>query len=302
VTAMRAAIIPATAAVDERFVPVDGGQLLLRRTGAAGAATLLVVHGGPGISHEPLRLFERLASPALTVALYDQRATGRSSGTIAAVDGVFAQAVGDLDAVARAAANRPVHLVGHSWGALLAALYAARHPDRVASLILIDGIPATGAGLDAAMVKYWARLRDFQARGLVPAELPTWEQDGTGRLLAILPIYFADPTHPASRSLAGARLSVPAFNGVRAALGGHDLRAPLARVTQPSLQIATEFPFGLDMAPRLAAALPASPPRQVVMRGVGHLPFLERPAQLLAEVAQFLSEQINPNAQQGDAP
>ena len=51
-------------------------------------------------------------------------------------------------------------------------------------------------------------------------------------------------------------------------------------MTQPSLQIATEFPFGLDLAPRMAAALPASPARHVVMRGAGHLPFVERPAGL----------------------
>ena len=71
-------------------------------------------------------------------------------------------------------------------------------------------------------------------------------------------------------------------------------------MTQPSLQIATEFPFGLDLAPRLAAALPASPARHVVMRGAGHLPFVERPAAFLAEVSQFLSEQIHATTKQGD--
>jgi pimeloyl-ACP methyl ester carboxylesterase len=282
----------------ERLIPVEGGALFLRQTAPA-PATLLAVHGGPGISHEPLRLLEKLASPALSVALFDQRATGGSTGSIAAVESVFDEAVADLDAVVRAAAAAPVHLLGHSWGALLSALYAARHPDRVASLILVDAVPPTGAGLDAAMVNYWARLREFQARGLVPCDLPSWEQDGPARLLAILPIYFGDPTHPGSRGLGGARLSVAAFNGVRAALATHDLRAELARVTQPSLQIATEFPFGLDLAPRLAAALPASPARHVAMPGVGHLPFVERPAAFLAEVSKFLSEQIHPNTKQG---
>jgi pimeloyl-ACP methyl ester carboxylesterase len=295
------ATIPAGPAVVEERVPVDGGALYLRRTAAAsGAETLLVVHGGPGISHEPLRVLETLATPSLAVALYDQRATGRSSGT---VDGarVLDQAVDDLAAVARAASpGGAVHLVGHSWGALLSALFAARHHDRVASLILLDSVPPTGAGLDAAMAFYWARLRDFQARGLVPADLPAWEEDGPGRMLAILPIYFADPAHPAARSLGGARLSVAAFNGTRAALADHDVRAELATVTQPSLQIATEFPFGLAMADETAAALVRSPARRVAMRGCGHLPFLERPARFLAEVSTFLTAQIDTNHAQGE--
>jgi pimeloyl-ACP methyl ester carboxylesterase len=296
-------------AVEERSLAVAGGALFLRRTVAApGAATLVAVHGGPGLSHEPLRLFERLATPALSVALFDQRATGRSSGTIAPVgasrDGaaVFVQAIDDLAAVVAALPGAgPIYLVGHAWGALLSALYAARRPARVASLILIDGLPPTAAGLDAAMVRYGARLREFQGRGLVPADLPSWAQDGPARLLAVLPIYFADPTHPGSRGLGGARFSVAAFDGINAALATHDLRDELARVCQASLQIGTEFPFGLEMAAELAAALTASPARHVTMRGAGHLPFIERPAQLLAEVASFLSHQID-DTQPGDQP
>ncbi len=42
-----------------------------------------------------------------------------------------------IDAVAERAGG-PVHLVGHSYGGALAAEYAARHPERVASLVLIE--------------------------------------------------------------------------------------------------------------------------------------------------------------------
>ena len=49
-----------------------------------------------------------------------------------------------------------------------------------ASLVLVDSIPPTSDLLSVAWHRWEARLRDFQARGLVPAELPGWEGDGAG--------------------------------------------------------------------------------------------------------------------------
>ena|SRR5437773_5418724 len=49
-----------------------------------------------------------------------------------------ARHVADLhDVVTSRCDNRPVALVGHSWGAMLALAYAAQHADRVASVVLI---------------------------------------------------------------------------------------------------------------------------------------------------------------------
>jgi len=58
------------------------------RRGAAGSLPAVVaVHGGPGLSHEPLQAFDALARPrGRTVVNYDQRGFGRSSGVVDEVD------------------------------------------------------------------------------------------------------------------------------------------------------------------------------------------------------------------------
>jgi proline iminopeptidase len=69
-----------------------------------------------------------------TLLFYDQRGAGRSSLVTdsAALDGQrFAE---DLESVRKHFGLARVTLLGHSWGAGVAALYSSRYPDRIARL------------------------------------------------------------------------------------------------------------------------------------------------------------------------
>jgi len=275
----------------EGFLPVPGAALYHRRVGAGGGPVVVGIHGGPGLSHEPLEALETLVRPGgRAVVTYDQRGFGRSSG---AVDEAapFAQAVADLDGVRAAVAERdePMHLVGHGRGALLAAIYAGIHPDRVASLALMDSFPPTSGQLAEACDRMEARVRELQRRALIPAELPSFEDDGPGRLLALLPALFVDPSHPAARSLGGARFSLAAYKAVRRALRAYDVRLDVARARGPSLHFIAAVPFGSGMASSMAAAIGGAP-RRLLLRDAGHLAWLERPAAVLGALHAFWDE------------
>jgi proline iminopeptidase len=274
--------------VEHTMVAADGASLFMRRVGGGGAA-LITVHGGPGISHEPLEQLEPLAGPDRAVITFDQRGVGRSSGHIDEAD-VFGQALGDLDAVVRASGAPRVHLLGHSWGGLIAALYAAAHPEALASLVLIDSIPATSDQLTAAWQRRQARVREFQARGLVPGDLPRRERDGVEWMLALLPIYFLDPGHPSARTLGGARFSPEVSQACAGALAAYDVRARVARVRVPTFHVIAPVPFGVQMGAALADAMTAAPARRLVLSDAGHLPWLERPRPFLARLDAFLTE------------
>jgi proline iminopeptidase len=247
-----------------------------------------------------MELLEPLARPDRAVVTFDQRGVGRSTGTVDEAN-VFAQAIADLDAVVRSSGSGPVHLLGHSWGGLVAALYAAAHPGALASLVLVDSIPATSELLSVAWRNWEARVRDFQARGLVPAELASWEGDGTDRLLALLPIYFVDPGHPSARTLGGSRFSATASRACAGALASYDVRATVARITTPTLHVIAPVPFGPQMSTSLAGDMTAAPARRLVLTDAGHLPWLERPAPFLARLDSFLTD-IERNHIQGDRP
>jgi pimeloyl-ACP methyl ester carboxylesterase len=95
-----------------------------------GLETLIAVHGGPAAAGD-LAPLARVLSQHWRVLEPYQRGSGGEPLTVATH-------VEDLDAVVREqCGGRPVILVGHSWGAMLALAYAAAHPTAPTALVLI---------------------------------------------------------------------------------------------------------------------------------------------------------------------
>ncbi len=109
---------------------------------------LVVLHTGPGPSHEYLPEHLRYLYRGRTVVFYDMRATGRSffAGTDTTTI-TPTQDVLDLGWVVDWArklsgTEKPqADLLGHGYGALIGALYAADHPTRVSRLALLTPFP-----------------------------------------------------------------------------------------------------------------------------------------------------------------
>lgn len=122
----------------QRVAPAPGSA----ETGPA----VVFVHG---LGTDSLASFYfTLASPVAAAGFeaiaYDLRGHGRSERppTGYRLSDFVADLSGLLDALEIAA---PVHLVGNSFGGTVAFSFAAQHPQRVASIVLIESEPATGA-------------------------------------------------------------------------------------------------------------------------------------------------------------
>ena len=149
-------------------VAVAGGALRVARSGpeASGAdAVVLAVHGVTS-SHLAWRAVAReLAAPDVCLLAPDLRGRGRSA-RLPAPYGIAAH-VADLLAVLDDAGAQRVVLAGHSMGGFVVARLAAEHPDRVASVVLLDGgvpLPRPGdedpeAVLEKVVGQAVARLR-----------------------------------------------------------------------------------------------------------------------------------------------
>ncbi|HXB93414.1 MAG TPA: alpha/beta hydrolase [Puia sp.] len=103
---------------------------------------IICLHGGPGgaFGDASIRLLSPLADDGYDIYLYDQIGSGLSDHLQDIREYSAARHRRDLEAIVQQLRVPKVILMGHSWGAILAALYAADNPEK------LDGLILTGPG------------------------------------------------------------------------------------------------------------------------------------------------------------
>lgn len=140
---------------------VAGGPLAALRREGPGAPVLLVP-GFTGSKEDFRLLLAPLAEAGYDVTALDQRGQFQSPGPPGDHYGTTALGA-DLVAVVQALARGPVHLVGHSFGGLVARAAVLAEPAQFRSLTLLSSGPAA---LSGPRVEVLALLRPLLARGM----------------------------------------------------------------------------------------------------------------------------------------
>ncbi len=140
--------------VREGFVKVPGGNIWYRIVGAGKKGIpLLTVHGGPGAPHQYLNPLKALANQR-PVIFYDQLGCGRSDRPEDSSLWTVERFTEELDILRNTLNLEKVHLLGQSWGSMLAVEYMLRKkPTGVRSLILSG--PYLSSPLWAKDQRYW---------------------------------------------------------------------------------------------------------------------------------------------------
>ncbi len=125
----------------EGVIPFHGYETWYRVVGdrdEPGKLPLLALHGGPGGGHGYLEPLEAMAGTGRRVVFYDQLGCGRSTHphdpSLWTV-GLFLEEVG---VVRTALGLDRIHLLGQSWGGMLAMEYVLTKPLGLASLIIAN--------------------------------------------------------------------------------------------------------------------------------------------------------------------
>lgn len=131
--------VPATV-IDDPSLPnmtINDVNLHLETYGDADQPVIIVLHGGPGADYRSLLGLQELADQ-YHVVFYDQRGAGLSE-RVSAEELTVSKYLKELDAIVNHfGQGKPVHIIGHSWGAALASGYLGYAPEKVEKAVLAE--------------------------------------------------------------------------------------------------------------------------------------------------------------------
>jgi proline iminopeptidase len=283
---------------DEGFIQVEGGRIWYHRVGSGSGTPLVLLHGGPGSCSYYLKPLLTLSKDR-PVIIYDQLGCGKSDRptdtTLFTVD----RYVRELQTLRDSLGLSEIHLLGHSWGAMLAEAYMATHPKGVRSLILSSPLVTTAQwehDADSLLRALPDSMRDAIARH--EADHTTSSPEYVSATKAYYGLYLSrthsSPTPDNDSSSAGFGRQVyeymwgPSEFSSAGTLKTFDATPWLREVRVPTLFIAGEFDEATPASTRnFARLVPGAV--FVMIPGSGHMTTRDNPDALRSEIRAFLA-------------
>lgn len=266
--------------------------------GEPDAPTILFLHGS-GSDYRSWLFAEPLAD-RFQVVFWDQRGAGLSE-RIGRDEITWAASRAEIDAVARRfSPEAPVHLVGHSWGAMLAVDYLSHHPERVDRMVLIEPGPLTGRVMGQTFDQFFEldlaervlNEQEWSSAFLGPADHERMDYAYLLTLRGTLVQYHCDPEHPPDWPLWRAGAYVEAIRQRRTRVAGefvYDFAAGVAELDTPIRVVGTDCSaLGTGFQSRWHLPLLPDGTELHTIEGAGHRVQAERPDLVLAEIEDFL--------------
>lgn len=282
------------AELDSRFIEVDGVEIHYKESMPASPTCNVILLHGFGASTFSWRDTLPGLSERCRVVAFDRPAFGLTArpmpGEWTGPNPYSQTTQADLTvALMDELGMQRAVLVGHSAGANIAVLVAARHPERVSGLVLEDPAVVSGGGTPRWIAPL---LRTPQARRIGPLLVRRIAGPGSD---AFIRSAYADPTLVTEQVLAGYRKPLAAEDWDRALWELTIAPRPDTAKDLPGLRVPTLVVYGEQdtiVAPkdsrRTAELIPGA--RVVSIPNVGHIPHEEVPGAFETLVFRFLDD------------
>ena len=273
------------------------GDIEIACTVVGEGTPLVVLHGAIGLGSTYMRALDPWGEE-LQLIHYDQRGSGHTPvGDVQRVS--FAGGVEDLEGLRQGLGLERIHVLGHSAGAYLAALYAAEHPAATASVVLLNPGPPLMPELMERFGKEMSSRRT-QADDTERQAIEESEEFTTGQPQALerhqlntfIP-FFRDRGSVKRVSLGFTETTAAnvqqAPQRMMGSMGGLDPIRKFAGIEAPTLVVHSELdPIPAEWSRFLAATIPNAD--FALIEGGSHFPMVEDAEQLRTTVMPWLGK------------
>jgi proline iminopeptidase len=156
--------------MEEGFVDAHGVLIYYKALGQG--QPLLIVHGGPGASHDYFLPYLLPLARTNRLIFIDERGSGRSQKLEDTSAYTVEKMVEDVEDVRQALDLGKISLLGHSFGGVLAQAYALKYPDNLSHLVLCSTFHST-----SKMNEVFKKIKEKMAPELL-ARIEKMEKDG----------------------------------------------------------------------------------------------------------------------------
>lgn len=132
---------------------VSAQKIYVKTFGKESDNPIIFLHGGPGYNCSSFEVTsaQRLADNGYFVIVYDRRGEGRSKDPKAKF--TFDESFDDLNNILKKYKLKKVSLIGHSFGGIVATLFAEKYPEKITSVFLVGAPIALQESFETIIAK-----------------------------------------------------------------------------------------------------------------------------------------------------
>jgi proline-specific peptidase len=286
------------------YIPFKGYQTWYRIVGDGedeGKLPLLCLHGGPGACYDYLESLDAMADTGRRVIYYDQLGCGNSHIPISNPSmWTIRLYVEEIDVVRQALGLDRIHLLGQSWGGMLAMEYLFTQPNGVASVTIANSPASMTQWVEEANrlrnqlpAEVQATLLQHEAAGTTDSvEYATAMQVFYDRhVCRVVPnpeyvqrTFQKLPAHPEVYNT----MNGPSEFHVIGTIKDWDVRDRLGEINVPTLVISGEYDEATPLiAETVHKGIPGS--EWVLFEGCSHVTHAEDPDRYMRVLNEFIS-------------
>jgi proline iminopeptidase len=288
-----------------QFVNVNGAKLWVETEGTGDA--LFLVSGGPGGAHVGLHNFSPLKDKSMLVYI-DNFGRGKSDTAKTPTEYSINRDVEDIEGIRKALKLDKINILGHSYGSIVAQLYALKYPLNVKHLIIANGFfngemwqandDNSNHEIETNYPEVWERLMKMRSAGIQssdPAFNAVYGEVPYGFLYAYNPEKFLkgiDPSYP-NKFNSALYFQLVGPDGdftVAGDIGNFDCRFQLRELSMPVLVLAGRY--DRVSVPKFAVKYKEYCPQAQfeMFEKSGHNPQVEEPEKEFKIISEFLQK------------